>query len=875
MVIVGRVGASVQRSGCHRARWAGAVAIVTLSAIIVSGGHAARQAVTPQAPNQPATPAPAAPAAPAHAAPATVSPPLSPADAQKTFRLPPGFRLELVASEPLVADPVWMDIDPDGRLWIVEMRGYMPNFEGTGEDAPVGQVVVLEDTDDDGRADRRTVFLDGLVQPRTIKVLDHGVLVIAPPELILAKDTNGDLKADTREVLRRDVGVKGGNPEHSPNSLLWGFDNWLYTSEYATDFRWTRSGLESAKTLSRGQWGISMDDSGRVYRNWNDDPLRVDYTPGRLLARNPSAVRTRGVYEPVTTDLAVWAARPTPAVNRGYRDGVLRPDGSLASFQAAGTPTVYRGDRLPADVRGNVFVTEPAGNLVRRYVVKEGADGRLTATNAHPKGEFLTSTDERFRPVNLFSAADGTLYIADMYRGVIQHVQYQSEYLKNQIRARGLVEPTGLGRIYRVVHETTKRADRPALSAKTPADLVPLLGSPNGWYRDTAQRLLVERSDTSAAPALAALVTSAPDARTRLHALWTLEGLGALDAATVQRALADHAPEVRAAAIRVAEPWLAKAGDAMPAAVWRLATDRAPRVRWQLALSLAAYPAPVRVEHAARLLARDGRDPFVVDGVVSSLSGLEHEVLAQLLARPGAPGDALSALAGAVARAGNAAAVADLWTRIADARRPLTERLALARGTELALGTESFGVRTARRLTLAAAPQPLLGRAHEGGEIDAVVARVLEGMDWPGKPRKAETVAPLTAAEQQRFDAGREIYGRLCVACHQPDGRGREGLAPALAGSPFVSGRAGILARIVIHGKEGKAMMPPLGTLSDAEIAAILTFARRSFGHTASAVDVDLVREVRGSALGRERPWTEAELRAISQPDGDPRARRP
>jgi mono/diheme cytochrome c family protein len=804
-----------------------------------------------------------------------VSPPLAPADALKTFTLPPGYRLELVASEPMVGDPVWMDMDPDGRLWVVEMRGYMPTFDGKGEDAPVGQIVVLEDTDDDGKADKRTVFLDGLVQPRTIKVLDHGVLVIAPPQLILARDTNGDLKADTREVLRTDVGVKGGNPEHSPNSLLWALDNWLYTAEYATDFRWTRNGIESAKSLSRGQWGISMDDTGRIYRNWNDDPLRVDYTPGRLLARNPSAVRTRGVYEPVTQDLDVWAARPTPAVNRGYRDGVLRPDGSLASFQAAGTPTVFRGDRLPADVRGSVFVTEPAGNLVRRFLVKEGADGRITATNAHPKSEFLTSTDERFRPVNLFSAADGTLYIADMYRGVIQHLQYQSEYLKNQIRDRGLVEPTGLGRIYRVVHASTQRAERPALSAKTPAELVRVLSHANGWYRDTAQRLLVERGDTTVAPALTALVSTAPDARTRLHALATLDGLGALDATIVQRGLRDTAPEVRAAAIRVAEPWLAKPGDPLATAVWRLAADPAPRVRWQLAVSLAAFPVDVRVDHAARLLAKNGRDPFLVDGVVSSLTGLEHQTLARLLAQPGSSGDALGVLAGAVARAGNPAAVAELWTRIADPRRPVAERLAMVKGTELALGTESFGVRTARRLTLAAAPDPLLARAHEGGEIDALIVKVLDGMDWPGKPRKVETVAPLTAEEQQRFAAGQEIYGRLCVACHQPDGRGREGLAPALAGSPFVTGRAGIMARIVIQGKEGKAMMPPLGTLSDAEIAAVLTFVRRSFGHTASPVDVALVREVRGSALGRERPWTEPELRAISQPDGDPRPRRP
>jgi mono/diheme cytochrome c family protein/glucose/arabinose dehydrogenase len=861
----------VQRTGSTRAPRNGAVAIATFGVIVLSIGLIARAGPTPPGmAGQSPSPAPAA-----IQAPATVSPPLAPADAQQTFRLAPGYRLELVASEPLVADPVAMDMDPDGRLWVVEMRGFMPNFAGTGEDAPVGQVVVLEDTDDDGRADKRTVFLDALVQPRTVKVLDRGVLVIAPPQLILARDTDGDLKADTREVLRSDVGVKGGNPEHSPNSLLWALDNWLYTAEYATDFRWTRTGLESARTLSRGQWGLSMDDSGRVYRNWNDDPLRVDYLPGRLLARNPSAVRTRGVYEPVTDDLAVWAARPTPAVNRGYREGVLRPDGSLAVFQAAGTPTVYRGDRLPADVRGNVFVTEPAGNLVRRYVVKEGADGRVTATNAHPTAEFLTSTDERFRPVNLLSAADGTLYVADMYRGVIQHAQYQSEYLKNQIRARGLVEPTGLGRIYRVVHETTRRAPRPALSAMSATQLVAVLEHPNGWYRDTAQRLLVERGDASVAPALRAIAANARDARARIHALAVLDGLGAIDAPIVERALRDPAPEVRATAIRVAEPWLGKPGDRLQTAVWQLAGDRAPRVWWQLALSLAAWPPDVRIGHAARLLTRHGRDPFVVDGVVSSMTGREHEVLARLLARPDPPHDAIGALAGAVARAGDTTAVADLWIRIAEPRRPVAERLALARGVELALGTESFGVRTARRLALAAPPQPLLGRAHEGGEIDALIARLLDGMDWPGKPRKAVAVAPLTAEEQQRFDAGQEIYGRLCVACHQPDGRGREGLAPALAGSPFVTGRAGIMARIVIHGKEGKTMMPPLGTLSDAEIAAVLTFVRRSFGHTASPVDVALIREVRGSSLGRERPWTEAELRAVSQPDGAPPARRP
>ena len=196
----------MQRSGSNRARRVGSSAIVTVGIVALSAGLLARAGRVP----------PAAAPAGAPQAPATVSPPLTPAEAQKTFRLAPGYRLELVASEPLVADPVWMDMDPDGRLWVVEMRGFMPTFEGTGEDAPVGQVVVLEDTDDDGRADKRTVFLDGLVQPRTVKVLDRGVLVIAPPQLILARDTDGDLKADAREVLRTRRRRQGRQPGAQP-----------------------------------------------------------------------------------------------------------------------------------------------------------------------------------------------------------------------------------------------------------------------------------------------------------------------------------------------------------------------------------------------------------------------------------------------------------------------------------------------------------------------------------------------------------------------------------------------------------------------------------------------------------------------------------
>ena len=208
-----------------------------------------------------------------------------------------------------------------------------------------------------------------------------------------------------------------------------------------------------------------------------------------------------------------------------------------------------------------------------------------------------------------------------MYRGVIQHRQYQSEYLRNQIRARGLVQPTGLGRIFRVVHETTRREARPSLAAKAPAARAGARAPERLVAGHGAAAARRARRHVGGARAGRA-VADANDARTRLHALCTLDGLGALDAAR-PRALRDAAPEVRAAAVRVAAPWLAKAGDPVAAAVWALAGDRAPRVRWELAVSIAAFPESSRVNHAASLLARYGRDPFVVDAAVSSLAGLE------------------------------------------------------------------------------------------------------------------------------------------------------------------------------------------------------------------------------------------------------------
>ena len=351
--------------------------------------------------------------------------------------------------------------------------------------------------------------------------------------------------------------------------------------------------------------------AGRIYRNWNEQPLFVDIVPARYFMRNPNIVRTRGLYDIMMDpkDMTVWPVRPTRGVNRGYRDGVLRPDGTLTTYVSAGTPTIYRGDRLPKDVYGDAFITESAGNLVHRLKIVDDGTGRLSAKNAYPKGSFMSSTDERFRPVNLFAGPDGTLLVIDMYRGVIQDGTYWTDYLRNYIKTNNLELPVNLGRIWRVVHESAKRDVKPSLTKETPEGLVKRLSHPNGWYRDTAQRLLVERGATSVAPVLKQLALTNPDYRTRLHALWTLDGLGEIDAATVEKALADKSVDVRASAVRLSERWLGEPASPLSAIVVKLGDDPNWMVRRQVAASLGMLPQASRVRPLASMLEKVRRRP--------------------------------------------------------------------------------------------------------------------------------------------------------------------------------------------------------------------------------------------------------------------------
>ena len=278
---------------------------------------------------------------------------------------------------------------------------------------------------------------------------------------------------------------------------------------------------------------------------------------------------------------------------------------------------------------------------MHRYKIQDDGTGRLKAVDGYAKGEILASSDERFRPVNMLGGPDGTLYVVDMYRGIVQEQIYWTDFLRDYIKAHDLERPVNLGRIWRIVHSTTKREQKPALSKAAPAELVKTLTHANGWWRDTAQRLLVERGDKSAVPALRQLAQQTPDWRFKLHALWTLDGLGELEAAEVQRALGDKSPDVRAGAVRLSERWLSQPDQPLAAAVLKLIDDPSWTVRRQLAATIGELPAPARLDPAVAILTKYGADAITVDVTISGLRGAEMPALTRVAAAPAAPRDAV------------------------------------------------------------------------------------------------------------------------------------------------------------------------------------------------------------------------------------------
>ena len=759
------------------------------------------------------------------------SPAKSPAGELASFQVEPGLKIQLVAAEPLVQDPVVITFDENGRLWVVEMRGFMPDITGEGENEPVGRISVLEDTDGDGQMDRGTIYLDSLIMPRAIAMVQGGALVVENMSLWLTQDLDGDLKADTKTLI--DPDYAGTNlPEHSGNGLWRGIDNWYYNAKSRFRYRLENGQWQRDSTEYRGQWGISHDDYGRLIYNYNWSQLHGDLVPPNYLSRNNNHTPTTGIDHGLTVDRRIYPIRSNPAVNRGYIPGTLDEEGRLLEFTSACAPLYYRGQALPTEYYGNVFVCEPSGNLIKRNVVT--TDGLyLTASDPNPGVEFLASKDERFRPVHLATGPDGALYVADMYRGLVQHGSYISPYLKEQTLSRNLVLPINRGRIWRIVPDGWEPSKAIKLSDFSTEALVQTLSHGDGWYRDMAQRLLVERRDPKSKSALYEAINHGKNDFGRIQALWTLEGLKFLEPGLLYVFLADQNPMVGANALRLLEPFAEKE----PSVRDKLGElllhewEEAP-IEMVLQIALSAEVLERKVSH--RLLngisARYATIPIIRDAVMSSLGNSEYTFLQQLLQ-------------------------SENWKSPAPENEIFLEMLSSA-------------------IVKKGEPAELKGLINLAGKENAAFGwqnALSAAVSIQGSTKKNH----LTGEEQKQFVLGRQYYLSTCSGCHGNGGEGAKRLGPPLVNSEWVTGDEKQLSLIILHGMEGPLEvngklydkpdilpeMPAHSSLDDGTIASIMTYIRNEWGNDAGAVSGRAIGLTRNTLQGRVYPWGSDELK--------------
>ncbi len=617
---------------------------------------------------------------------ATDSPqPLPPPESLKQFRLPKGFHIELVASEPLVADPTGMAFDARGRIFVCELHGY--NLEGyldvleqnkTGvldtavrripanakavEQAKQGQygtVKLLEDTDGDGRVDKSTVWADHLPPCYGVIAAQGGVIVVCAPDILYLADPDGDGKPEIRKTLysgfpETELWTRISNPR-------WGIDNWIYTiGPGAVRFKSDGSAKEPV-TGNTGGFGLTLNDWGDRFLVTNQQHvLYAAALPYRYLARNPYYAAPGGVANASTygTPARVYPiSQPDPwRLARGKDPAWLKFYGAAEAtpngfFTAASGQCVYRADQFPPDYRGNHFSVDNAQNMVHRCLIPlEGLRYQARRPKEDEKEEFLTSPERWFRPVNLMNGPDGSLYVVDMYRAIIEDYSAIPRYLQQQY-IKDLIAGADKGRLWRIVADGATKPPRFDLTKASTEELVQSLERGNAWWRETAQQLLVERGDKAAAAPLAATVREGRIFQARLHALYTLEGLGVLDPASVEHALGDPHFAVRMHAVSLAERWLNER-TSLADKVLKLAGDEHARVRLQVALTLGEMKDPRAPETMMLLAGRDGSDPWVQAAILSSAANSAGRLIEQIFRRPASAGEGRSLIRAAASIVG-------------------------------------------------------------------------------------------------------------------------------------------------------------------------------------------------------------------------------
>lgn len=514
---------------------------------------------------------------------------LTPEESLKSFAIQKGYKMQLVASEPMISEPVAIVWDGNGRMYVAEMNTYMQDITGQGQDRKTCKIKRLEDLNGDGVMDKVTVFIDSLVLPRMILTLDDRLLVneTYSNNIHSYRDSDGDGRADEKKLVYNDDAANTVNLEHQKSGFVWNLDNRIYITKEEIRYKYVNGKLESQKLHENpgGQWGVANDDYGRLFYT-----SAGGETPALNFQQNPfyGRIDLKDQLSPTFQD--PFPIISTPDVQGGPNR--LRRDSALNHFTACSGQSIYRGDKLPADMRGDYIVCEPVGRLIRRAKVFNN-NAKISMENAYDQAEFIASADMNFRPINSATGPDGCLYIVDMYRGIIQEATWVSKggYLSKQILRKGLEKNIGRGRIYRIVHEDIKPSKvRPRMLDESSTQLVGHLSHPNGWWRDNAQKLLVVRADRSVTPALKQLAADPKNPLARIHALWTLDGLGSLDNATLFTALKDSDAQVRKTAVWIAEDKMKTDNEAVLKHLEQLKDDASADVRLQLALSLRFNP---------------------------------------------------------------------------------------------------------------------------------------------------------------------------------------------------------------------------------------------------------------------------------------------
>ena len=817
----------------------------------------------------------------------------SPEDSLSTIRVPEGFRVELVAAEPMIEEPVCMAWGPNGELYVAEMRSYMRDIDMSGELEPVSRVVKLMDLNGDGRMDKATTFLDNLVLPRAILTLDNKVLIGEPPHLWLCEDTNGDGTADTKISIYENFSKRdSGNVEHKINGLQWAMDNWIYNTKSSLLLQYRDGAIKERRSVFAGQWGQTVNDRGESIATKNSEPGLATIFPGKYLGDLPLSNKYRHLFERVRLGKGystTWPIQGTPDMQGGRGLG-RSDDGSLQRFTGACGQTVFRGDRLGDDMKGTYWVCEPVGRMIRCSDV-EYEEGMITLHNRLEKQqlEFIASTDANFRPVNAYTAPDGTLHFIDMYRGVIQHGNWTRDgsYLRSEILRRGLEKNIGKGRIYRLVRDGIKPGPLPAFGKSDANDLVKALGHPNGWWRDEAQKLLILRKEAKAIPLLKKVVKNSESGLARAHALWTLDGMGVWDESLVVNAITEKDMDVRLAALRVSgERMLAnQVSKNLLDAVSKPLPDDDIEISAQRLLSLSLYKKQarsfsLRPGHIERIKEASGRfidSDLIAKAFIVALNPREYVPALELLSRDQHFQHKNHSLPKYLGFASFAQADPEMLSLLIDftAQAPHGFRDAVLAG--LRLGSEAGKYVPGELIRFEAKP-PGLTQMEEAGVPEYSLAIIYDHITWPGDPKfkLQKALPPLTESELVRFNKGREIYRGLCAACHGSEGQGVKMpepqdhmmLAPSLAGSPRVSDRNHrYLAEIILKGMTGPidgvtygGVMAPMESYDNEWISSVMTYVRRSWGNSGGPVKPDEIEKVRGWNKRRTTAFTLAEL---------------